>query len=196
MAPACTTLRQPAKYAVIGDSKAASIYPGLVRTSNEGGRWLIIGGNGPNGAPVPVVSDRPVFANYQKLANIAIKAVSENPAIETVALVTAVRSLFRLANDYSIEDLPNNANYDDALEALIRTTDLLIRTGKRIVIVVDNPTFPDPRDCVGRRTTSDVLNSVLVKGVSWRCRLEVSRHNFQSRTWICSSRCAGPIRIE
>ena len=78
--------RQPPKYAVIGDSKAAAIYPGLVRTSNETGRWLIIGGNGPNGAPVPVISDRPIFANYQKLANIAIKAVSDNPNIETVAL--------------------------------------------------------------------------------------------------------------
>lgn len=176
--------RQPLKYAVIGDSKAASIYPGLVRTSNEAGRWMIIGGNGPNGAPVPVISDRPVFANYQRLANIAIKAVSENPNIKTVALVTAVRSLFRLANDYSIEDLPGNANYEAAFEALTNATNLLIKAGKKIVIVVDNPTFPDPRDCVGRKTTSEILNSILVKGVSWRCRLEVSRHLELSKPYL------------
>jgi peptidoglycan/LPS O-acetylase OafA/YrhL len=176
--------RQPARYAVIGDSKAAAIYPGLVRTSNESGRWLIIGGNGPNGAPVPVISLRPIFANYQKLANIAIKAVSENPDIETVALVTAVRSLFRLANDYSIEDLPNNANYDAALEGLSNAANMLVKAGKKIVIVVDNPTFPDPRDCVGRTTASDVLNSALVKGVSWRCRLEVSRHLEMSKPYL------------
>ncbi|WP_298258744.1 acyltransferase family protein [Bradyrhizobium sp.] len=176
--------REPLKYAVIGDSKAGSIYPGLVRTSNENGRWLIIGGNGPSGAPVPVISDRPIFASYQRLANIAIKTVSENPAIETVALVTAVRSLFRLANDYSIEDLPNNANYPAALQGLTNATNLLIKAGKKIVIVVDNPTFPDPRDCVGRKTTSDLLNSVLVKRVSWRCRLEVSRHLELSKPYL------------
>lgn len=176
--------RQPPKYALIGDSKAASIYPGLVRTSGENGRWLIIGGNGPNGAPVPVISNRPIFANYQKLAKIAIKSVAENPDIETVALVTAVRSLFQLSNDYSIEDLPNNGNYDAALEGLVNATNLLIKAGKKIVIVVDNPTFPDPRDCVGRTTTSDVLNSVLVKGVSWRCRLEVSRHLELSKPYL------------
>jgi peptidoglycan/LPS O-acetylase OafA/YrhL len=168
--------RQPPKYAVIGDSKAASIYPGLVRTSNETGRWLIVGGNGPNGAPVPAISNQPIFANYQKLAKIAIKAVSENPDIETVALVMAARSLFQLANDYSIEDLPGNENYDAALEGLTNATNLLIKAGKKIVIVVDNPTFPDPRDCVGRTTTSNALNSVLVKSVSLRCRLAVSRH--------------------
>ncbi len=176
--------RQPPKYAVIGDSKAAAIYPGLVRTSNETGRWLIVGGNGPNGTPVPVISNRPIFANYQKLANIAIKAVSENPKIETVALVTAVRSLFRLSNDNSIEDLPNNGNYDAALEGLTNATNMLIKAGKKIVIVVDNPTFPDPRDCVGRTTTSVVLNSVLVKGVSWRCRLEVRRHLELSKPYL------------
>jgi peptidoglycan/LPS O-acetylase OafA/YrhL len=176
--------RQPPKYAVIGDSKAASIYPGLVRTSGENGRWLIVGGNGPNGAPVPVISDRPVFVNYQKLANIAIKAVSENPDIETVALVTAVRALFRLSNDDSIEDLPNSGNYVAALQGLTNAKDLLIKAGKKIVIVVDNPTFPDPRDCVGRTTTSDVLNSVLVKNVSWRCRLEVSRHLELSKPYL------------
>jgi peptidoglycan/LPS O-acetylase OafA/YrhL len=176
--------RQPPKYAIIGDSKATAIYPGLVRTSSETGRWLIIGGNGPNGAPVPVISDRPIFANYQKLANIAIKAISENPNIETVALVTAARSLFQLANDYSIEDLPNNGNYDAALEALTNATNMLIRAGKKIVIVVDNPTLPDPRDCVGRRTTSDIINSILVKGVSWRCRLEVSRHLELSKLYL------------
>ena len=68
-------------------------------------------------------------------------------------LVTAVRSLFRLSNDYSIEDLPNNGNYDAALEGLTNALNLLIKAGKKIVIVVDNPTFPDPRDCVGRTTT-------------------------------------------
>ena len=176
--------RASAKYAVIGDSKAASLYPGLVRTSNESGRWLIIGGNGPNGAPVPVISDQPVFAKSQKLATIAIKAVSENPDIETVALVAAVRSLFRLSNDYSIEDLPSNGTYDAALEGLTNAANLLIKAGKKIVIVVDNPTFPDPRDCVDRTTTSDVLNSVLVKNVSWRCRLEVGRHLELSKPYL------------
>jgi peptidoglycan/LPS O-acetylase OafA/YrhL len=176
--------RQAAKYALIGDSKAAAIYPGLVRTSSESRRWLIIGGNGPNGAPVPVISDRPIYANHQRLAKIAIKAVSENRDIETVALVTAVRSLFQLSNDYSIEDLPNNGNYDAALEGLTNATSLLTKAGKKIVIVVDNPTFPDPRDCVGRTTTSGAVNSILVKNVSWRCRLEVSRHLELSKLYL------------
>ena len=43
--------------ALLGDSKAAAIYGGLVRTSLDSQRWLFIGGTGPEGATVPVVSD-------------------------------------------------------------------------------------------------------------------------------------------
>jgi len=44
------------------------------------------------------------------------------PDIKIVVLVTAARSLFDLANDYSIEDLPNNANTAAALEGLTNAT--------------------------------------------------------------------------
>ena len=176
--------RQTPKYALLGDSKAASIWGGLVRTSTESGRWLIIGGNGPNGAPVPVISDNAIYARNQKLATTAIRAVSENPDIKIVVLVTAARSLFDLANDYSIEDLPNNANTAAALEGLTNATRMLVRAGKKVVIVIDNPTFPDPRDCIGRVTSSGMVNTILAKPVSWRCRLDIGRHLELSKTYL------------
>ena len=40
---ALTTLANAARYALIGDSKAAALYGGLVRTSLPGGRWDDIG---------------------------------------------------------------------------------------------------------------------------------------------------------
>ncbi len=165
--------RAEPKYALLGDSKAASLYGGLVRTSTDAGRWLFIGGTGLNGAPVPVLSTNEIFERHQKHIVIASDAISNNKSIETVVLVTATRNLF---NIHTIEELPSTPNYAAAFEGLSNTIDKFIKVGKKIVLVVDNPTLPEPKDCMGRTTSSDLINALFPTQAKTRCRLDLSQH--------------------
>ena len=106
--------------ALVGDSKAAAIYGGLVRTSLDDQRWLFIGGTGPEGSTVPVISDAVAYQPYQRLVKEAFKTIIDNQQIDTVVLVTAVRSLFGLPTDDSIEELPASGSGDVVLDGLGR----------------------------------------------------------------------------
>ena len=167
--------RQPIKYALLGDSKAASIIEGLIRTSNESGRWVFIGGNGPNGAPVPVISNNEIYKKFQHLTLLAVKTFSENKDIEKVVLVTAARALFALKNATDIEDLPSSKNFEFALEGLDETIRQFKIAGKKIVLVMDNPTLPEPNDCLGRITSITTLNTFM-NNYNPRCHLAIERH--------------------
>lgn len=168
--------RQTPKFALLGDSKAAALYPGLFRTSTEEGRWLFIGGNGSNGAPAPILSENKIYKNYQRLTTIALGTIIGQENIETVALVTATRVLFRLRNDHSIYDLPASKHYNAALEGLSNAAGKLIRAGKKVVIVVDNPTLPAPKDCLKRKTSSKFLNKLLLDKPNEHCRIDIKQH--------------------
>ena len=167
--------RMPLRYALIGDSKASAIFSGLIRTSNDDGRWLFIGGSGPNGAPVPVITDSEIYKQYQQLSTVALSSVASNKDIEKVVLVTATRALFQLSNDIDIQDLPTNKNYLLALEGLKNSVDILRRSRKKIVLVVDNPTLPHPEDCLYRKTSISLVNSILVKE-NPKCVLTLEKH--------------------
>jgi len=191
--------RQTPKYALLGDSKAAALARGLMRTSAINGRWLVIGGHGSNGSPVPVLSENTIYKSCQRLTNIAIDAIINNTNIETVAFMTATRVLFRLRNDHSIEDLPTNKNYDAALDGLKNSTEKLIHAGKKIVLIVDNPTLPDPKDCLNRKTGSDLLNKILLKSPNGHCRLQLSRHlelSQQYRKLLLEVQASNPENIQ
>jgi len=160
------------KYALLGDSKAQAFYTGLVRTSTDAGRWLVMGGNGANGALVPVVSSEPEYAQYQKLAGIAIDAVTSNKDIQDVVVAVAVRALFQLDDgvrgtnlsgyDYQYLRQLNASNlFDRAHAGLKGSISRFVGAGKKVIIVVDNPALPEARDCVGRKTSSRLLNKAL-----------------------------------
>jgi peptidoglycan/LPS O-acetylase OafA/YrhL len=168
--------RKTERYALLGDSKAASIFGGLVRTSSEQGRWLFIGGNNGNGAPVPVLSNNEIYAPFQKLASIALDAISSNKNIETVVLVMATNNLFALNNDASIEELPKTKYYAAAVEGLDNAVSRLTGAGKKVVLLVDNPTLPDPHDCMARKISSGVIGTFLNPRPNAACGVSIERH--------------------
>lgn len=178
--------RQAPIYALLGDSKAGALYEGLVRTSNEDGRWLFIGGttkyNGRYYAP-DVISKNKMYAMYQPVTEMAVKAIAENTNIEKVVWATATRVLFRLKEGLLIEDLPNSKNYDAALDGIINTMSPLIKAGKKVVIVIDNPTLPNPEDCLRRVTSIGFINGLLTKS-NPRCQLQLDRHLELSAQYI------------
>jgi peptidoglycan/LPS O-acetylase OafA/YrhL len=167
--------RGPSRYALLGDSKAAALFPGLVRTSTEAGRWVFIGGAKAGGAPVPVVSTAPLYQRYQALSTPAIKAVADNSEVETVVLVAAARALFQLVSDSDLEALPASPHAPIVLDGLSNTIQLLRKAGKKVVLVVDNPTLPHPEDCLARTTDLKILNDLFGVDVPAKCTVSIER---------------------
>lgn len=178
-----TDTRDKPKYALIGDSKAQAMYQGLFRTSTKSGRWLFIGGNGPYGAAVPVISENNLYKPNNKLALIAINSIAGNPSIETAVYVTATRVLFSLKNATDITDLPSSKNFSIAFSGLKNSIDILVKGGKKVVLVVDNPTLPHPQDCYDRITKINLLNPFLEKNTNTQCQLEIKKHLFLSEKY-------------
>ncbi len=142
--------RAPARYALLGDSKAAALAYGLLARSTPEHPWMMLGGNNGHGAPTPVLSDDPLRARTQPLLNMALDALTRTPSVEVVVVTGAARSLFLLQSDHSIEDLQASPHGDEAERGLIRTVERLLAAGKKVVLTVDNPTLLDPRRCLTR----------------------------------------------
>lgn len=164
------------KYALLGDSKAGVLFPGLVRTSSEAGRWLIIGGYGYS-APVPVLSDNTIYRRYQAITTVALDALAQNTEIKVVVFAVSVRLLFMLRNDRDLEDLPTTQNFDVVLEGLSAAVGKLTSAGKKVILLVDNPTLPPVTDCIIRRSSIDMLNKLLIRP-NPACELPLDRYKY------------------
>ena len=168
--------RPPIKYALIGDSKAESLFRGLVRTSSEQGRWLYIGGPGIKGGVMPVLSNDPIYQKVSFSSPLAIQIIAANPAIEVVIFVTAVRSLFGLKEGNLLEDLEASPKVDVAINGLQKAIDQFKVAGKMVVIVVDNPTLANPEDCMQRSSSLNFINYFFPTKVNKRCTLTVENY--------------------
>jgi peptidoglycan/LPS O-acetylase OafA/YrhL len=166
--------RGPVKYALLGDSKAGALWPGVVRTSSAAGRWLLIGDNGPGGGSVPILSDNRIFSPYRTVAASMVNAAAANPDIQVVVIATSARAMFSLEHDYTIEDLPTNNNGDAVAAGLRNTVEKIVRARKKVVLVVDNPTLAHPEDCLGRITSIPVVNKLFV-AENEKCRISLDR---------------------
>ncbi len=125
---------------------------------------------------MPVISSNALYKGYQHLTPIAVKSLAENKEIDTVVLVTAARALFNLKGHTDIEDLPDSKNFEPALEGLEETVRQLTMAKKKIVLVVDNPTLPEPRDCLSRKTSIRALNAFVGNNFNPKCELPLERH--------------------
>ena len=173
--------RDPIKYALIGDSHADSLFRGLVRTSHHGGRWLFIGGT-PNskGAVSIIISKDSIYGRLMPASDYAMRALSKNKNIETVLFVGASRNLFDLNEKKFLDDMESSPNFDVAYEAVQNAINPLKATGKKVVILEDNPTLAYPEDCLQRKSTISVINYFFPKKLNPRCVLTVEQH--QQRT--------------
>ena len=175
--------RELPRFALLGDSKAWALFPGVFRTSTLGGSWMIIA-SGNSGPLVPVLSDSQIYAYVNAHAvNTAVRTLETADSVETVVIAAAARALFQLANDHSIADLPASRNGKVALDALDATVSRLLAAGKHVVLVVDNPTLPHPEDCVGRKTASAFVNTLLASPPDPACSIPLAKHLELSRPY-------------
>lgn len=173
----CTSdKRGPAKFVLLGDSKAAALLPGIFLKSSKDNYWKIIGGNGPNGAPLMVITDNPIYARYQSVSSIAMNAIINDNDIKVVVLAVATRALFQLKTDYTIEDLPDNPNFNVAYEGLEKSVSKFMAAGKKMVIIIDNPSFKDPKQCITRKTAFKWLDNALSLDNAPQCFITYKNH--------------------
>lgn len=162
-------------YALYGDSKAGSLHTGLFRTSLENARWMFIGGNGPNGAPNSVLTDDEMKKPSQGHSSLAIEAISRNIEITTVVVATATRGLFQ-REGFRFRYDP--ISFEKSLHGMTNLVSRLVASGKRVVLLVDNPTFPEPQDCVVRKSDLQFINELFPERSNLlpQCTLSLTEH--------------------
>jgi hypothetical protein len=153
--------RDQPRFALIGDSKAATLISGFVDTSGANGRWLFI--QGPYGSPVSLLSTNPFYEQFRPSSLIAMEALAGNSDIDVVVLQGAARSIFALPDETSFSELPNSPYYEIVTEGLRNSINMLTEAGKKVVLYVDNPPLPNPEDCLQRKTSFGIMNHLLVK---------------------------------
>ncbi|MBF0416107.1 MAG: acyltransferase [Magnetococcales bacterium] len=160
--------RETPRSAVLGDSKAEALFYGMVRESRPGNRWLLVGSVRP-----------PRFENApeEDKSRRAYDGIVANPSIRWVVLVNAMRSLFPVNREtgwIAGDTAPIAEQYRVAFNRVIRGME---GVGKRVVFVIDNPTLPDPRSCIGGgMTSSPLLNHIFWRKLNERCTLRYSDH--------------------
>lgn len=191
--------RHGIRYAIIGDSKARALITGLIRTSTDKGRWILIGGNATRGAPVPVLSDNDIYKKHQELAAISLEFLASNDNIDIVVFAIAARTLFNLNTDYEINDLPSSPYYKAAYDGLLRATKQITEKGKKVVLLVDNPTLPHPQHCMERITSLRIINDILsLKQKNKKCIVKLDEYyrlSDQYNKLLVSIRDTNPQKI-
>lgn len=157
-------------HALLGDSKGEALFYGLVRESEPGMRWTMIGTVSPPERGI-APEDRQQIKN-----RLALQTIADSPSIRTVALVIALRSIFTLDDETGF--IAANAAFPEAKrEAYSQAIRQLEQAGKQVIFVVDHPTFPDPRSCInGGVTSSPFLNQFLRRKENPYCTIRYTDH--------------------
>ena len=166
------------KYALIGDSKAQSLIPGLYETSTDQGRWLAIVGNNGHGAPAPYISDHGAWAKNQPLIKSAVEAVSENTKIKAVVLTSALRTM-------AVNKKVNGRTWSKALEVdytngkegMENVVRKLLKNNKKIIIMIDHPPLGYYKDCNARNIHIPFIGDFSIGGRYSGC--EISKEEYK-----------------
>jgi hypothetical protein len=155
-------LREPIKYALLGDSKAEALFYGLTTVSSNQGHWLLVDGV----HPVPIGSSEN-NAEIMKVQQV-FKAVSQTASIEVVAIANTMSGLFPIHPKTGL--IIPGSNATEQLKIWSQQITSLESAGKKVVVIIDNPTFPDPTSCLsGGLTPSTLLNQVFTRKANPYC---------------------------
>jgi peptidoglycan/LPS O-acetylase OafA/YrhL len=157
------------KYALLGDSKAEALFYGLVRESAPDTHWTMIGS-----VSAPLSDSDQNDRQHIKNA-LALQTVLQNPDIKVVAWVVALRGIFPV--DETTGFVTSDRIPDNMVAAYSQAISQLENADKRVMFVIDNPTFPDPRSCIsGGLTSSETLNQFLRRKENPRCTIRHTDH--------------------
>ncbi|HSB98161.1 MAG TPA: acyltransferase family protein [Spongiibacteraceae bacterium] len=172
--PCTQDSRESVRYALIGDSKAGSLYPSLVRRSTDS-RWLYI-------TSFPTVTDSEIYSKDNLFkpggAEALIDWLAERDEIKVVVVTLATRRLFVMDawSAFGLDQLPKNLNYEIAYSGLNMAVRKMLAANKKVVVTIDNPTLLEARVCVQRKTTVPYFNAVFSKNRTSGCAISLENH--------------------
>ncbi|BDW10122.1 hypothetical protein PSHI8_02040 [Polynucleobacter sp. SHI8] len=153
--------REPIKFAILGDSKAEALYYGLTSVSSEKGHWLLVDGIHPT----------PIGAGADPRIQQVFESVSKTPHIEVVAIANTVSSLFPLDKHTGLITSESPDPFSQ-LDIWSKQITALENAGKKVIVIIDNPTFPDPTSCIeGGLTSSSFFNQVFTRRANPYCSI-------------------------
>lgn len=149
-------------YALIGDSKAGALAPGIFRVSEGRGSWLYMGNNDGKGTYMSTtLLSQTAFPHEYALTREMLDVIEAQPSIQVVVIANAVRNLYGLADETSLRGVLSHP-HDDALTAAFDSVvSELLAHRRKVFIVIDNPTLRHPEDCIGRITSQPLVNRLL-----------------------------------
>jgi len=160
----------PARYAMLGDSKGEALFYGLVREAGPAMSWVFIG------TVYPPQQGEGMDPLAQQRYRIAFETVLTNPSVEVVVFTMALRGAFSVDPETGFIATGTRVSAD-RLQAYSKAIAQFEHAGKRVLMVLDHPTFPDPPSCVsGGLTRSAWLNQMLWRQENPRCQLRYSDH--------------------
>ncbi|MGB8516285.1 MAG: acyltransferase family protein [Gallionella sp.] len=161
--------------AIFGDSKAEALYYGLARESQADKSWLMIG------TVYPPTLDATPNDKQQNKNRLAVQVLSDNHTLKVVVIAVALRGIAPV--DAETGFITGNIA-PGVLDDYSRMIGRLENAGKRVVWIIDNPTFPDPRSCIsGGATSSPMLNHFLRRKENRRCTLRYADHLTGTRVY-------------
>ncbi|RQH05708.1 acyltransferase family protein [Paraburkholderia dinghuensis] len=179
--------RTTPQYALWGDSKAEALYWGLVRESAPGQSWMLL--SRPSCAPLSHVSRKTPYDNddpeaCNSEARVALDTLVRNPSIHTVVIATAGRIL--IGPTYE-SDGRTSTDGSLAMQGLDATITALHQAGKRVVMLIDNPTLQDPAQCIDRSALAPALLrrafNITPRSPNDRCAISYQTHIIETRQY-------------
>lgn len=168
-----------------GDSKADALFWGLIRLPSVNGRWGLIGYAG-----VPPVISGSFYQEDQQAGTAVLPFLEGRHDIDAVALVFALRSIFK-TREYNPQNGPKleyeQKHLNDAKEALTEVISRLQKSGKAVILVIDNPTPKyDSKLCFRayRRTGISALDSHNVKQEKLWCQTPIEENQQEQRVYL------------
>ena len=154
--------REMPRFALIGDSKADALASGLIDTSLPGARWAFFGNNcrGADCNSTILLSQHDYPQSF-KLTRMILDSIEAHPELHTIVIANAKRTMFKLVNNFSIDELPQTPYEDLAFDAFDHAVSELIDHGREVYLLIDNPTLLHPEDCSQRVTSLAPLNVLL-----------------------------------
>jgi len=164
-------VRDPVRYALLGDSKAEALFYGLSTVSTATGRWMLIDGVHP---PPPNANPGTLDELLAK-SKVAFEMIKNDPQIKVVVLANALRGIFPI--DGKTGMIVGLGNSELQLQNFDQLITELEQVGKTVLFVIDNPTFPDPTSCIsGGLTGSELLNHVFYRKANPYCSIRYEDH--------------------
>lgn len=166
--------RDNPSYVLIGDSKARSLYPSLIRNSTSN-RWLFIDA-------FPLISQSDIYSSntsFQKGgAEVLIDWLEADDKIKVIVITIAARSLFALGkfSSFTLEELPKSPNYQIAYDGLNLSIKKMIAANKSVIITIDNPTLTEPRHCVQRKSVIPCFSHLFAISQNPGCQISFDKH--------------------